>query len=177
MAPMPAFMPISSRIGPFTTTMAEAELEVLPRAETCEAASARMTGKYSGLAPAMTAFTATCSTVYSHATRNLTGCRWPTISSPAWLVCASIAATRFSVGSTIGSLSVQSFSRNNRCRFSSVSGSSRRGPVVSNNDMPDTSHARTGGVERTRERRDDFLHEGMAADGVLALHIGLELRR
>ena len=44
-------MPISLRIGPFTTTIAEAELEVLPRAETCEAAIARMTGKYSGRAP------------------------------------------------------------------------------------------------------------------------------
>ena len=132
---MPAFMPISWRIGPFTTTMAAAELEVLPRAETCEAASARMTGKYSGSAPAMTAFTATFSTVYSQATRNLTGCMWPTISSGLWLVCASMAATRFSVGSTIGSLSVQLFSRNRRWRFSSVSGSSSRGVVVSNNDM------------------------------------------
>ncbi len=132
---MPAFIPISCRIGPFTTTMAEAELEVLPRAETCDAASARMTGKYSGSAPAMTAFTATCSTVYSQATRNLTGCIWPTMSVAARLVCASMAATRFSVGSTIGSLSVQSFSRNRRWRFSSVSGAMRRGVVVSNNDM------------------------------------------
>ena len=42
---MPAFMPMSWRIGPLTTTMAEAELEVEPRADTCEAAKARMTGK------------------------------------------------------------------------------------------------------------------------------------
>ena len=33
-------------------------------------ASARMTGKYSGLAPAITAFTATFSTVYSQNSRN-----------------------------------------------------------------------------------------------------------
>src|ERR1700683_2116869 len=93
MAPTPEFMPISSRIGPFTTTIAEAELEVEPRAETCDAASARMTGKYSGLAPAMTAFPATFSTVYSQATRNSTGCIWPTISSGLWLVFASMGAT------------------------------------------------------------------------------------
>jgi hypothetical protein len=36
-------MLISLRIGPFTTTMAEAELEL--RAEMLDAASARMTGK------------------------------------------------------------------------------------------------------------------------------------
>jgi len=55
-------MPISWRIGPFTTTMFAEELVVLPRAETPEAASARITGRYSGRAPAMTAFTATFST-------------------------------------------------------------------------------------------------------------------
>ena len=65
MAPMPQFMPISLRIGPLTTTMAADDDEVEPRADTCEAAIARITGKYSGLAPAMTAFTATFSTVYS----------------------------------------------------------------------------------------------------------------
>ena len=67
------------------------------------------------------------------------GCMWPTISSGAWLVCASIAATRSSVGSTIGSLSVQLFSRNSCCRLSSVSGSSRRG--VDSPDL-DGRHAR-----------------------------------
>src|SRR5262249_61958298 len=78
---MPAFILISCRIGPLTTTIAAAELEVEPRADTCEAASARITGKYSGRAPAMTAFTATFSTVYSHATRNSVGCMRPTTSS------------------------------------------------------------------------------------------------
>ena len=94
----------------------------MPRAETSDAASARMTGKYSGLAPAITAFTATFSTVYSQAARNSVGCMWPTISSGLWLVCASIASTRSSVGRTIGSSSVQLFSRNSCCRSSSVSG-------------------------------------------------------
>ena len=49
--------------------MAAMELVVLPRALTPVAASARTTGKYSGRAPAMTAFTATFSTVYSQASR------------------------------------------------------------------------------------------------------------
>src|SRR5262249_62419926 len=80
-APVPQLTPISLRIGPLTTTIADDELEVEPRAVTCEAASARMTGKYSGRAPAITAFTATFSTVYSQATRNSVGCMRPTISS------------------------------------------------------------------------------------------------
>ncbi len=105
-------MLISWRIGPFTTTIAEEELEVEPRALTCEAASARITGKYSGLAPAITAFTATFSTVYSQAPRNSVACIWPTTSSGLRLVAASMAATRFSVGKTIGSPSVHLFSRN-----------------------------------------------------------------
>ena len=74
---------------------------------TSEAASARITGKYSGRAPG-----------HHRVHRDLLdrvfplaaiGGRLhrPTTSSGAWLVCASIAATRSSVGSTIGSLSVQ----------------------------------------------------------------------
>jgi len=66
------------------------------------AASARITGKYSGRAPAITAFTATFSTVYSQNSRNEVGRIRPTISSGAWLVPFSIAATRASVGSVIG---------------------------------------------------------------------------
>ncbi len=80
---------------------------MLPRADKPDAASARITGKYSGRAPAITAFTATFSTVYSHWPRLAVACMRPTISSGLWLVCASIAATRSSVGSTIGSVSVQ----------------------------------------------------------------------
>ena len=83
---MPAFMLSSLRIGPFTTTIAADDDVVEPRAETPDAASARMTGKYSGLAPAITAFTATFSTVYSQATRNSVAAMWPTISSALRLV-------------------------------------------------------------------------------------------
>src|SRR6516225_7962745 len=171
---MPAFMPISPRIGPLTTTIAEAELDVLLRAVTCEAASARMTGKYSGLAPAMTAFTATFSTVYSHETRNSTGCMRPTISSGLRLVCASIAATRFSVGRTMGSPSVQLFSRNWRCRLSSVSGSSRRGVVRSN--VVVMLRGRSC-IEHAGEPGDDLLHDRAAGEGIVAIDVGLELGR
>src|SRR5262249_24096601 len=153
-APMPAFILISWRIGPFTTTIAADELEVEPRADTCEAASARMTGKYSGRAPAMTAFTATFSTVYSQAARNSGGCICPTTSSGLWLVCASMAATRCSVGRTMGSPSVQLFSRNWRCRLSSVSGSRTRGVVRSNVVV---MLGRRSGIEHAGEPGDDLL--------------------
>src|SRR5687767_10835256 len=101
-APMPAFMPISWRTGPLTTVIVAPLLDVLWRAVTHVAPSARMTGKYSGRAPAITAFTATFSTVYSHASRKCVGRMRPTTSFGFRLVARSIAATRSSVGSTIG---------------------------------------------------------------------------
>ena len=75
----------------------------------------------------MTAFTATFSTVYSHASRVPVGRMRPTTRSAGWLVPASIAATRSSVGRMIGSWSVQPCSRNCRCRLSSLAGSTKRG--------------------------------------------------
>jgi len=95
-------MPISWRIGPLTTAMLVIEVVLLDLAVDPLAASASITGKYSGRAPAMTAFTATFSTVYSQNSRNEVGRIRPTISSGGWLVPFSIAATRSSVGSTIG---------------------------------------------------------------------------
>ena len=74
-------MPSSWRTGPLTTTMAAAELVVLPRALRRVAAIARITGKYSGRAPAMTALTATFSTVYSQYSRKCVDRMWPTTSS------------------------------------------------------------------------------------------------
>jgi hypothetical protein len=63
-APIPAFIPNSLRIGPFTNS-------ILPKAvvegvsEDClNEAIASDTGKYSGLAPAITAVTAISRTVY-----------------------------------------------------------------------------------------------------------------
>src|ERR1700733_5233032 len=150
MAPTPEFMPISLRIGPFTTAIIADELDELLRAESSDAARARITGKYSGRAPAITAFTATCSTVNCQAARNSTGCKWPTISSGGWLVPANMASTRSRVGSTIGSLSVQLFSRNNRCRLSSVSG-----PIT-----PAIGASMTGmsAVQRRCQRHNHLLH-------------------
>jgi hypothetical protein len=132
MAPVPEFIPISLRIGPLTTTIAAIELVVLPRALTPLDASASITGKYSGRAPAITALTATFSTVYSQYWRNWFERICPATSSGLRLVWASISLTLFSVGRTIGSLSVQLFSRNNRCRFSSVSESTILGVARSN---------------------------------------------
>src|SRR5436190_8963 len=72
-APVPEFILSSWRIGPFTTHIAAAELVVLPRADTPLAAIARIVGRYSGRAPAITALTATFSTVYSQYSRNCVG--------------------------------------------------------------------------------------------------------
>src|SRR5437867_6906562 len=53
----------------------------MPRALAPVAASARITGRYSRRAPAITAFTATFSTVYSLYSLNYVGRMWPTSSS------------------------------------------------------------------------------------------------
>ncbi len=74
-------MPISLRIGPLTTAMDAIALELLLRAVTPVAARARITGKYAGRAPAMTAFTATFSTVYSQYSRKCVERMRPTTSS------------------------------------------------------------------------------------------------
>ena len=110
-----------------TTAIDAAELVVLARADAQVAARARITGKYSGLAPAITALTATFSTVYCQASRVEVGRMWPTTVSGLRLVPSSIASTRFSVGRMIGSMSVQRFSTKSWCRFSSLSGSTKRG--------------------------------------------------
>src|SRR5215467_10083456 len=99
---MPQFMPISSRIGPFTTARLVIEVVLEHLAVSPVEANARITGKYSGLAPAITAFTATFSTVYSQNSRKEVGRMQPTTLLGAWLVPLSIAATRSSVGSTTG---------------------------------------------------------------------------
>src|SRR5580698_4031403 len=169
MAPTPQFMLISWRIGPLTTTIIADELELDERAESSEAASARTTGKYSGRAPAITAFTATCSTVNSQAARNSTGCRWPTILSGGWLVALSIASTRSRVGNTIGSLSVQLFSRNSCCRLSSVSGPIS--PAIG------TSMPGMDSFQRRGQRLDYLQHHRTAGDRVVAVDVSGELGR
>jgi hypothetical protein len=129
---VPAFIPISFRMGPFTTAIEAMALELLLRAVTPVAPRARMTGKYSGRAPAMTAFTATFSTVNSQYSRKCVERMRPTTSPGPRLVPASMAATRSSVGRTMGSLSVQLLSRKSWWRLSSVSGSRSLGVERSN---------------------------------------------
>src|SRR5215467_1840607 len=173
MAPTPLFMPIWCRIGPLTTTITADELELDERAESSDAASARITGKYSGRAPAITALTATCSTVNSHAARNSTGCMWPTTSSGRRLVPLSMASTRSRVGSTIGSLSVQLLSRNSFCRLSSVSGPISPASGASTAAMVVMMNA----VQRRDQRADHFLHHRTAGDRIVAVDVSRELRR
>ena len=82
-APIPLFIPISRRTGPFTTTMEAKELVELWSAVSLLPASARMTGRYAGLAPAITALAATFSTVYSQSSCVSVGRIRPTTSSGA----------------------------------------------------------------------------------------------
>jgi hypothetical protein len=63
-APIPQFMPISLRMGPFTRSIASNGVVEGISDDCLVAAVASITGKYSGLAPAITAIIATCSTVY-----------------------------------------------------------------------------------------------------------------
>ncbi len=95
-------MPSSSRIGPFTTEIAANEVVLLDRAVIPLEAIARITGRYSGRAPAMTALTAIFSTSNSQNSRKAVGRILPTILSAAWLVPFSIRSTRSSVGRMIG---------------------------------------------------------------------------
>ena len=140
---MPEFMPISLRIGPLTMATVANEVVELDRAVMPPAIIARITGRYSGLAPAITALTATFSTVNPQNSRKAVGRMRPTTSSGAWLVPASIACTRSSVGSTIGRKSVQRSSANRARRLSSVSASSSGGAERSN-DMPLRSSSPSG---------------------------------
>ena len=66
---MPLFISISWRMGPLTTTIAARDEVLLLRAVRPLEASARITGKWEGSAPAITALTATFSTVNSHSSR------------------------------------------------------------------------------------------------------------
>ncbi len=99
---MPEFMPSSPRIGPLTIASIAQEVVLEERALIPLAAMARITGKCSGLAPAITALTATFSTSNAHASRKLVGRIVPTIMPGEALVPFSICSTRCSVGRMIG---------------------------------------------------------------------------
>ena len=105
----PAFMPISSTIGPLTISSGAEPpvLAVLPwklygRSFMASKAATRI-GKYSGRQPAMTAFTAAACTV---SCRPVAGCSAITASGGC-VAHSSIACTRDSSGGTTGSPSVQ----------------------------------------------------------------------
>ena len=167
---MPEFMPISLRIGPLTSAMVANDVVELERPVMPLASAARMTGRYSGLAPAMTALTATFSTVNSQNSRNAVGRRRPTTSSRARLVPASIASTRSSVGSTIGRKSRPALLDEQALEvLLGVGVEQRRGRAVE-------GHAgEVLVVERLRQPLDDELHERPAVDGVLAVDVGAQL--
>ena len=61
-APIPAFILSSFRMGPLTTTMRANDVVEVYREGTPVEARARITGRCSGRAPAITALTATLST-------------------------------------------------------------------------------------------------------------------
>ena len=167
---MPEFMPISLRIGPLTIARVAKDVVELERPVIPLASAARMTGRYSGRAPAMTALTATFSTVNSQNSRNAVGRRRPTTSSRARLVPASMASTRSSVGSTIGRKSVQRSATKSCWRFSSVSGSSSGWGGAIEGQAGEVLV-----VERLGEPFDDELHERPAVDGILAVDVGAQL--
>src|SRR6185437_1776231 len=121
------------RIGPLITTIFAIELVELPKGACV--ARAKITGKCSGDAPAITALMATFSTVSGRAP--------PVIlivlitSSGLWLVPFSIAVTRRSVGRMIELKSVHSLSSKSWRRFSSESGGSNLGSAASSDGAPD----------------------------------------
>src|SRR5579863_6329964 len=91
-----------SRIGPLITAAVANEFVELDREVSPVSAIARIVGKYSGFAPAITALMATCLTVNDQSGYDpRAGDIFPTTSSGLWLVPLSIAASRSSVGMTI----------------------------------------------------------------------------
>src|ERR1700723_3036258 len=94
---------LGSEIGPFSITMRVNDDVELNSDGWPEAEIARITGRYSGVAPAITALMATCLTVNVHE-----GCapcaalNFPMPSSGLWLLSLSIASPLFPVGRVVG---------------------------------------------------------------------------
>jgi hypothetical protein len=170
MAPMPQFMLIWCRIGPLTTVITEAELEVLPRAVMPVDASARITGKVLGPRAGHhrvdrhlfhRVFPQAAVGRGLHAAHHLVGRR---------LVPASIAATRASVGSTMGRWSVQPWRSNSRTQVVFGVGclQARRGAGIGlgagqAGRQPCVSPSMTSRIT------------GAAGVGIVALHVGAQL--
>ena len=96
----------------------------------------------------------------------------PTILSPGSDVPLSIRSTRSSVGRMTGRKSVQLLSMNSWRRFSSVSGSSRRGVERSK-----VAPLRSSSFERLRQPLEHALHERLLQDRIGALDVGAQLGR
>ena len=169
---MPEFMPISLRIGPLTTEIVAHEVVLLERAVMPLADIARITGKYSGRAPAITAFTATFSTSNAHASRNAVGRMRPMILSRGCFVPLSILSTRSSVGRMIGMKSVHRCSMKSSRRLSSVSGGKQPRRLTL-----ERRAFQILVVERLREALEHDLHERPLRDRIRALDVGAQLRR
>ena len=145
----PAFMPMRRRIGPLTTSTGPEKKVVASRP--CmlnwlvHAASTAVstTGRYSGRQPAITALTATFSTV--HSARS--GGTMATISSGARFVPSSIRVTRASVGGTTGRPSVQPRSNIASNASSSSARSTRRLRSPDAENRTRSSSARLGSTE------------------------------
>ena len=96
-------------IGPLTTSSVATGCVVawtesrLNRGSASASMAARMTGKYSGRQPAITALTA----IFSMVASPWRGGSTPTTSRGSRVVCFRNSCTRVSVGGTIGSPSVQ----------------------------------------------------------------------
>ena len=155
-------------MGPLTTAMAAAELVVLARALTCVDARARITGKYSGLAPAITALTATFSTVYSqascgpHLSDNLIG-----ILARAPQHCLDPRLGGQDDGQLVRPVLVE------EALVEIVFGvrlAQKAGGSIECDDLG------LVGIQRAREGLEHFRHERTAGDGIVAVDVGPQLR-
>ena len=118
----PEFMPMRRAIGPFTTTIGPENQVVHSRpciansGASAASTTARTTGMYSGLQPAITALIATFSTVHGA----LFGGIAPITSCASRLVPPSIRSTRTGVGGTTGSPSLQPREKHSSCSSSGM---------------------------------------------------------
>ena len=116
----PEFMPMRRATGPFTTTMGPEKYVVQSRpcmansGASAASTTARTTGMYSGLQPAITALIATFSTMHGA----LFGGMAPTTSCGSRVVPRSMRSTRTGVGGTTGSPSLQPREKQSSCSSS-----------------------------------------------------------
>ena len=116
----PEFMPIRRATGPFTTTIGpenqvvQSSPCIVNSGTSAASTTARTTGMYSGLQPAITALIATFSTVQDA----LFGGISPTTSCGSRVVPFSMRSTRTGVGGTTGRPSLQPSEKHSSCSSS-----------------------------------------------------------